>query len=79
MYNERKIILNKTVAATAEDFIGLSKRQGQDLAEARNMIFQLVRINDEKFFEYPTDPNTFRFDRVYVELDNGKISIAKII
>lgn len=71
--------MNKTVTTTAEDFIGLSKRRGQDLAEAKNMIFQLHRIDDEKFFEYPTDPDQYRFDRVYVEIDQGKITIAKII
>lgn len=57
---------------TIEMFIGKSKKAGQDLAEAKNFIFHLVRIDDKNFFKYPSDEEK-RTDRVCVEIENGKI------
>jgi hypothetical protein len=63
--------------ATADDFIGLSKFRGQDLAEAKNMIFRLISINGEPFLSYPEE-NEKRDDRVCVEILDGKIVRAII-
>ena len=59
----------------SNDFIGLSKTGGQDLAEKRNMIFHLVRIDDEMFFDYPSE---VRDDRVCIEIEQGKVVKASI-
>ena len=61
----------------AEDFLSLSKKQAQDLAESKYMIFHLVRIDDERFFDYPSEEDK-RFDRICVEIDRGKITKAVI-
>lgn len=54
----------------AEDFIGLSKKESQDLCERKNFLYRLIRINDKPYFSYPSD---VRPDRVCVELENGKV------
>lgn len=54
-----------------EDFLGLTKKQAQDRSEGRNMIFRLIRVDKENFFDYPSDE---RNDRICVEIDNGKVS-----
>lgn len=59
----------------AEDFIGLTKRNAQDKAESKNMIFRLIRIDKTDFFSYPEDVRT---DRVCAEIDEGKITKASI-
>jgi hypothetical protein len=59
----------------ATDFIGLSKKSGQDLAESKNMVFRLISIDNEPFFSYPADE---RQDRICVEIKDGKIVVAKI-
>jgi hypothetical protein len=59
----------------ADVFIGLSKKRGQDLAEAKNMIFRLIRIDDERFLDYPEET---LYDRVCIEIDGGKITKASI-
>ena len=56
-----------------EDFIGLSKKASQDLAEKKNLIFRLISIDGESFFPYPEDE---RADRICVELENGKVAKA---
>jgi hypothetical protein len=61
----------------AEDFLSLSKKRAQDLAESKYMIFRLIRIDDERFLDYPSEDDK-RFDRVCVELDQGKITKAVI-
>ena len=66
------------VFAREQDFLNLSKKKAQDLAEARNMVFQLVRKDDERYFNYPTDASDVRLDRIYVEIDNGLVTKAKI-
>jgi len=59
--------------AKATDFIGLSKKSAQDLAEKRSLIFRLIRVDEEDFFSYPEDHMT---DRVCVEIDKGKVTKA---
>jgi len=59
----------------AKEFIGLSKKRAQNVAEERNLIFRLIRNGEEKFFDYPEDK---RSDRLCVEIDDGKVSKAVI-
>lgn len=59
----------------ADAFVGLTKKSAQNLAEAKNMIFRLIRIDAEPYLPYPEDA---RVDRVCVELDNGQVSKASI-
>lgn len=54
----------------ANQFIGMSKRRAQDLAEAKNLIFRLIRVDSEAFLPYPEDR---RDDRVCVEIEQGKV------
>lgn len=56
---------------TESDFMGMSKYRAQNRAEALNLIFRLIRIDDRAMFSYPTD---HRDDRVCVEIDNGQIT-----
>jgi hypothetical protein len=56
-------------------FIGLSKKRAQDIAESKNVVFRLIRIDDESFFPYPDDT---RDDRVCVEIESGKVVKATI-
>lgn len=59
----------------AQEFMGLTKKRSQDLAEKRNLIFYLIRSDNEMFLPYPTDK---RDDRICVELENGKVVQAVI-
>lgn len=58
-----------------DKFIGLTKKQAQNKAEAMNLIFRLIRIDQEKYFEYPEDVRT---DRICIEIDNTFVTKAKI-
>lgn len=60
---------------SAGDFLGLTKKRAQDVAESKFMIFRLIRSDDENFLSYPEDVRT---DRVCVELENGKVVRATI-
>lgn len=51
--------------------MGLTKKGAQNLAEARNLIFRLIKIDGENFLPYPEDT---RADRVCVEIENGKVA-----
>lgn len=53
------------------DFIGLSKKSAQNKAEAMNLTFRLIRIDNQTFFDYPEDK---REDRICVEVDNFQVS-----
>jgi len=53
------------------EFIGLTKKQAQNKAEAKNFIFRLIRIDQEAYAPYPDD---VRQDRLCVEIDNGLVS-----
>lgn len=55
------------------DFIGLTKKGAQNLAEARNLIFRLIRIDETNFFPYPEEKFN---ERVCVEIENGKVTKA---
>lgn len=59
-----------------EDFLKLTKVQAQNKAEGQNMIFRLISINGDPFFSYPTDVRT---DRVCVEIQDGLVTVAKIV
>lgn len=56
-------------------FLFLSKKRAQDICEAKNLIFRLIRIDGESFYSYPEDQRT---DRICVEIDNGKVTKASI-
>jgi hypothetical protein len=59
--------------ANDNGFLGLTKKQAQNKAEARNFIFRLIRVDTENFFDYPTDE---RADRVCIEIDKGVVTKA---
>lgn len=59
----------------AEQFMGMSKKSAQDKAERLNMIFYLIRKDQEFYLPYPQDKRT---DRVCVEIDSGRITQAII-
>ena len=59
----------------ANQFLGMSKKRAQDMAEGKNMIFRLIRIDGENFYPYPEDQRT---DRICVEIDNGQVTKASI-
>jgi hypothetical protein len=54
-----------------DEFLGLTKKAAQDKAEAKNLVFRLIRVGSEPYFPYPTDQ---RNDRVCIEIDDGKVS-----
>ena len=57
-------------------FIGMTKKGSQDLAEKNNLIYRLIRIDNDKFNDYPVDDRTEQKDRVCIEIDGGKVSKA---
>ena len=57
----------------SESFVGLPKKDAQNLAEMHNLIFRLIRVDNKNMFSYPED---IRDDRVCVELDKGKVTKA---
>lgn len=63
--------------SNADAFLGLTKKRAQDLAEAKNMIFRLIRIDEEQFLPYPP-PEEALTDRICVEIDKSKVTKATI-
>lgn len=63
------------MADMSSQFMGLSKKRAQDLAEARNLIFRLIRVDGKSYFDYPADE---RDDRVCVEIDGDKVTKSTI-
>ena len=61
--------------ATANDFLGKTKKDAQNIAESKNLIFRLIRIDEEPYLAYPEDT---RDDRICVEIDAGKVTSAAI-
>jgi len=61
--------------AIADQYLGLTKKRAQDKAENNNLIFRLIRKDEEPFMNYPTDNRT---DRICVEIDKGEITKAVI-
>jgi hypothetical protein len=66
---------NMEVAIDPSIFLGLTKKRSQDLSEAKNLVYRLVRIDDEEFLGYPKD---MRDDRVCVVIENGVVVEATI-
>lgn len=62
-------------AQLENQFIGLGKRAAQNRAEFLNLSFHLIRVDKENFFSYPDDSRT---DRVCIEIDEGRVTRAKI-
>jgi len=52
------------------DFVGMSKKRAQDVAELKNMLFRLISVDGVPFLSYPEDERT---DRVCVEIENSKV------
>jgi hypothetical protein len=69
------ILLKENKMANANDFLGLTKKGSQNKAEMQNLIWRLIRIDNENFLDYPTDT---RDDRVCIEIDNGQVTKATI-
>jgi len=63
------------MTAPITDFIGMTKKRAQDVAELENLIFRLISIDGDPFLSYPEDERT---DRVCVEIEDGKVSKATI-
>ena len=60
----------------SEQFLGLTKKDAQSLADKMDLIFRLIRIGDKDFFSYPEEEG--RGDIICVELDNSKVTKALI-
>lgn len=60
---------------TTDEFIGLTKKQAQDKAESKNLIFRLIKINGRDFFDYPEETRT---DRICIEIENDRVSKATL-
>lgn len=58
-----------------KQFLGLSKKSAQNLAEVNNLIFRLIRVDDVDFFSYPED---LREDRVCIEIEKSQVVAASI-
>ncbi len=58
-----------------DEFLGMTKKGAQNKAEENNLVFRLIRIDVQKFYEYPEDTRT---DRICIEIDNGKVTKATI-
>lgn len=56
------------------EFMGLSKKAAQNLAEKKNLIFRLIQVDGEEFFSEPTEMVK---DRVCIWIDKGKVSKVK--
>lgn len=67
---------SESLKKIADQYLGLSKKKGQDKAENNNLIFRLIRKDQESFLDYPTDGS--RTDRICVEIDSGEITKAVI-
>jgi hypothetical protein len=59
-----------------QHFIGLTKKRAQDKAEVLNLIFRLIRIDNESYLDYPSDK---RDDRICVEIDKGAVTKAVVM
>jgi hypothetical protein len=55
--------------------LGMGKRQSQNKVEAMNMIYRLIRVDNETIQSYPED---VRDDRVCIEIESGKVVKAVI-
>lgn len=58
-------------------FLGLTKKSAQDLAEKNNLVFRLIRIDQESFFTYPSN-SEHRNDRICIEIEKGQVVKASL-
>jgi hypothetical protein len=61
--------------ATGSEFMGLTRRAAQNLAESKGMIFRLISVDGEPYLAYPED---LRDDRICIEMTHGKVSRALV-
>jgi hypothetical protein len=62
---------NKVMSVSVEKFLGLPKKDAQNLAERQNLIFRLISVDGEPFLPYPEDT---RDDRICVEIEKNKVA-----
>lgn len=63
------------MAIFESEFLNKTKKAAQNYAEAKNLIFRLIRIDNDNFLSYPDDK---REDRICVEIDNGLVTKATL-
>lgn len=63
---------------SSELFLNKTKKGSQDLAEKNNLIYRLIRIDNENYVPYPSesDDRSEIKDRICIEIDNGKVTKA---
>lgn len=61
--------------ALSHEYLGLTKKAAQNLAEKRGLIFRLISVDGEGFLPYPDDA---RDDRVCVEIQGGQVTKATV-
>ncbi len=59
----------------ADKYLGLPKKDAQNLAEKQSIIFRLIRVDDRNILPYPEDVRT---DRICVEVENNKVAKAVV-
>jgi hypothetical protein len=65
------------MSVNAEQFIGMSKKRAQDVAEFQSLVFRLVSVDGEKFLGYPEEAEP-RTDRICIEIENGAVVKATV-
>ena len=63
------------MAIDSDKYIGLPKKDAQNLAEKQSVIFRLIRVDDRNILPYPDD---VRDDRICVEVENNKVVKATV-
>lgn len=59
----------------ADKYLGLPKKDAQNLAEKQSIIFRLIRVDDRNILPYPEDVRT---DRICVEVEKNKVVKAAV-
>lgn len=59
----------------ATKYIGLPKKDAQNLAEKQSIIFRLIRVDERNILPYPDDVRT---DRICVEVEKNKVVKATV-
>ena len=59
----------------AMKYVGLPKKDAQNLAEKQSIIFRLIRVDDRNILPYPDDVRT---DRICVEVEKNKVVKATV-
>ena len=60
----------------AKKYLGLTKKRAQDLAEADNLIFRLIRIDERNFFGYP---DYFNGQNLCIEIEKSVVVKSTIM